>query len=136
MTWNNLQDSGASVVYYRQLSDGSLIYLLLYLDDMLIAAKSMFEVKRSKYLLGDEFEMKDLGSANKILGLVSTPYDAHLRISTTLAPQNEQEQFMSCVPYSIVAGIVMYAMMCTCPDILQEVRAVSHYMANPGKVHW
>jgi hypothetical protein len=33
----------------------------LYVDGMLIAAKSMFEVKRLKSLLGDEFEMKDLG---------------------------------------------------------------------------
>ena len=118
-------------MYYRQLSDGSLVYLLLYLDDRLITAKSMFEVKRSKYLLGDEFEMKDLGSANKILGLVSTPYDAHLRISAALAPQNEEEeQFMSRVPYSSVIGIVMYAMVCTHPNILQEVSVVSHCMAN------
>jgi hypothetical protein len=73
-------------MYYRQLSDGSFVYLLLYVDDMLIAAKSMFEVKRLKSLLSDEFEMKDLGGAKKILGLVSTPYDAHFRLSVALAP--------------------------------------------------
>jgi hypothetical protein len=46
--------------------------LLLYVDDMLIAAKSMFKVKRLKSLLGDVFEMKDLGGTKNILGLVST----------------------------------------------------------------
>jgi hypothetical protein len=42
---------------------------------MLIATTSMFKVKILKSLLGDEFEMKDLGGVKKILGLVSTPYD-------------------------------------------------------------
>ena len=73
-------------VYVRSLDDGPSIFLLLYVDDMLIAAKSMFEVKRLKSLLGDEFEMKDLGGAKKILGLMSTPYDAHFRLSAVLAP--------------------------------------------------
>jgi hypothetical protein len=61
--------------------------LLLYVDGMLIAAKSMFEVKRLKSLLGDEFEMKDLGGAKKILLFVSTSDDAHFRLSAALAPQ-------------------------------------------------
>lgn len=60
--------------------------MLLYVDDMLIAAKSLFEVDRLKSLLGEEFEMKDLGSAKKILGLMSTPYDAHFRLSAVSAP--------------------------------------------------
>jgi hypothetical protein len=55
-------------VYYRQLLDGSFVYLLLYVDDMLIAAKNMLEIKKLKSLLSDEFEIKDLGAAKKILG--------------------------------------------------------------------
>jgi hypothetical protein len=58
-----------SCVYYRQLVDGSFFYLLLYVDDMLIAAKSMLEIKRLKSLLGDEIEMKDLSAVKKILGM-------------------------------------------------------------------
>jgi hypothetical protein len=50
-----------------QLSNDSFVYLLLYVDDMLIAAKSMLEIKRLKSLLGDEFEMKDF--VKKILGM-------------------------------------------------------------------
>jgi DNA-binding transcriptional regulator YiaG len=38
-------------------------------DDMLIATRSMLEVKRLKSLLSDEFEMKDLGAAKKIQGM-------------------------------------------------------------------
>ena len=55
-------------VYFRQYFDGSLIYLLLYVDDMLIASKDMFLISKLKYQLSREFEMKDLGPVNKILG--------------------------------------------------------------------
>jgi hypothetical protein len=63
------RSSHDNCVYHKQLSDGSFIYLLLYVDDMLIATKSMFEIKRLKSLLSDEFEMKDLGVAKKIIGM-------------------------------------------------------------------
>ncbi|GJW79527.1 zf-CCHC domain-containing protein, partial [Tanacetum coccineum] len=47
---------------------GSLIYLLLYVDDMLAAAKDIEEVNKLKILLNTEFDMKDLGVAQNILG--------------------------------------------------------------------
>ena len=56
-------------VYVKSLDDGSSIFLLLYVDDMLIAAKSMNEVKKLKILLSREFDMKNLGAVKKILGM-------------------------------------------------------------------
>ncbi|GJW77493.1 protein NLRC3 [Tanacetum coccineum] len=53
----------------REAPSGSLIYLLLYVDDMLVAAKDMEEIKKLKILLNTEFDMKDLGAARKILGM-------------------------------------------------------------------
>ncbi|GKE09249.1 retrovirus-related pol polyprotein from transposon TNT 1-94, partial [Tanacetum coccineum] len=47
----------------------SLIYLLLYVDDMLAAAKDIEEVNKLKILLNTEFDMKDLGVAQNILGM-------------------------------------------------------------------
>ena len=58
-----------SCVYHRKLSDGSFVYLLLYVDYMLIATKKLVEVNKLKTLLSGEFEMKDLGAAEKILGM-------------------------------------------------------------------
>jgi hypothetical protein len=43
---------------------------------------------------------------------------------------------MSKVPYSSTIGILMYAMVCTRPDIAHAVGVVSRYMNNPGKEHW
>ena len=50
----------------RSLKDGSWLYLLLYVDDMLIACKSKKVVQELKGALSREFEMKDLGSAKKV----------------------------------------------------------------------
>ena len=43
---------------------------------------------------------------------------------------------MSKVPYASVVGSLMYAMVCTRPDISQAVGVVSRYMHDPGKEHW
>uniref|UniRef100_A0A3Q7G4H6 Reverse transcriptase Ty1/copia-type domain-containing protein n=1 Tax=Solanum lycopersicum TaxID=4081 RepID=A0A3Q7G4H6_SOLLC len=52
-----------------KLKDDSFIYLVLYVDDMLIAAKKKYGIQKLKGLLSAEFEMKDLGAARKILGM-------------------------------------------------------------------
>uniref|UniRef100_A0A2N9H6T1 Integrase catalytic domain-containing protein n=1 Tax=Fagus sylvatica TaxID=28930 RepID=A0A2N9H6T1_FAGSY len=138
-------------VYVRILEDGSYIFLLLYVDDMLIAAKSMCEVNRLKSLLHKEFEMKDLGAAKKILGMeirrdrgarklwlsqknyirkvfenfsmldakpMSTPLAKNFRLSGSQCPKNEEEiENMSKVPYASAVGCLMYAMVCTRPNL-------------------
>ncbi|KAG9450058.1 hypothetical protein H6P81_010023 [Aristolochia fimbriata] len=67
--WKYTRSKYDNCVYLRKLQDGSYIYLLLYVDDMLIAAKSQVEIDRLKAQLNKEFEMKDLGEAKKILGM-------------------------------------------------------------------
>ena len=56
-------------VYMKGTSIEDVVYLLLYVDDMLIAAKEMRTVRRLKDQLSQEFEMKDLGAARRILGM-------------------------------------------------------------------
>lgn len=157
-------------VYIRKLRGGDYIYLLLYVDDMLIASKSKVEIDRLKSQLGKEFEMKDMGAAKKILGMeirrersnrklflsqkgyiervierfgmqnaksVVTPLAPHFRLSGKQSPTTaEQKAHMDRVPYASAVGSLMYAMVCTRPDISQAVSVVSRFMANPGKTHW
>ncbi|KAK3002993.1 hypothetical protein RJ639_019265 [Escallonia herrerae] len=56
-------------VYYRVLDDSSLLLLTLYVDDMLIAVKSKSHILHLKKMLSRKFDMKDLGSAKKILNM-------------------------------------------------------------------
>ena len=57
---------------YIKIVDGSPIYLLLYVDYILITAKNREEITILKKLLSSEFDMKDLGAAKKILGMKIT----------------------------------------------------------------
>ena len=56
-------------VYIKDVDEEDVLYLLLYVDDMLIANRSMDAMKRLKRALSSEFEMKNLGPAEKILGI-------------------------------------------------------------------
>ncbi|GJR86958.1 retrovirus-related pol polyprotein from transposon TNT 1-94 [Tanacetum coccineum] len=53
----------------KEFTPGMYIYLLLYVDDMLIACKSKSEIEYTKRLLRKEFDMNELGPARKILGM-------------------------------------------------------------------
>lgn len=157
-------------VYFRQYSDGTFIYLLLYVDDMLIASKDKTLIGMLKSQLSKEFEMKDMAAAKKILGMeihkdrkagklylsqerylekvlckfnmdncktVSAPLAAHFKSSAECCPQTEEDiKRMSNVPYSSTVGSLMYAMVCTRPDLSHALSVVRRYMHNPGKDHW
>ena len=43
---------------------------------------------------------------------------------------------MSCVPYENVVGSLMYAMVCTRPNIAHAVGFLSKYLSKPGKENW
>jgi len=56
-------------VYYNKLPGREFIYLLLYVDDMLIASKCISTINKLKKGLSFEFKIKDFGEAKKDLGL-------------------------------------------------------------------
>ena len=137
---------------------------------MLLASKDREAIEGLKRLLSTEFEMKNLGKAQKILGMevkrnrkqgnlflsqagyvkkvlekfnmaeaktVQTPLAAHFRVSSSQAPKTEQERsYMYKVSYSNATGSLMYAMICTRPDIAHAASLVSRFMASPGQEHW
>lgn len=54
-------------MYYKDLKDYEKMYLLLYVDDMLIACKHKSKIDVWKEQQRSQFEMKDLGLAKEIL---------------------------------------------------------------------
>jgi hypothetical protein len=43
---------------------------------------------------------------------------------------------MAKVPYANAVDNLMYAMVCTRPDISQAVGVISRFMHDPSKGHW
>jgi len=76
------------------------------------------------------FNMKDAK-------FVTTPLAKHFKLTKHLSPKIDKEkEYMTKVPYASVVGSLMYAMVCTRPDIAQAVGVVSRFMNNPGRGHW
>nr|GEU91101.1 retrovirus-related Pol polyprotein from transposon TNT 1-94 [Tanacetum cinerariifolium] len=55
--------------YFKRFGNNDFIILLLYVNDMLAAGPNKDRINKLKAQLAREFEMKDLGPANKILGM-------------------------------------------------------------------
>ena len=152
-------------VYLEGKTVESRVYLLLYVDDILIASQSKTKVDQLKKLLKAEFKMKDLGPARRILGMdilrdrsrrtlrlsqerylnqvlktfgmkdASASSQFKLR-AVTKPEEAEQMRKMEGVPYASTVGSLMYAMVGSRPDLAYGLGLVSRYMGKPGTDHW
>ncbi|KAL6329482.1 hypothetical protein AAG906_021177 [Vitis piasezkii] len=96
---------------YFKLTKDSMVYLLLYVDDMLVACKERRHLEHIKEMLKVEFEMKDLGSAKRILGMEI---------------ERDRGKRVFRIPYASMVGSVMYTMVCSWPDLAYAVSMISN----------
>ena len=67
----------------------------------------------------------------------TTPLANHFKLLKEQSPKTaEEHEHMALVPYASAVGSLMYAMVCTIPDIAHAVGVVSRYMEYPGKESW
>ena len=148
-------------VYYKNLDINAYVIICLYVDDMLIFGTSMDVVTKTKSFLASNFDMKDMGEADVILGIkVLRKADGLI-----LSQEHYVEKFLKrfeyyeCKPvvtpydanthlkknldhsvsqprYAQIIGSLMYLMNCTRPDIAYAVSRLSRYTHNPSKDHW
>ncbi|KAM2811016.1 hypothetical protein COP1_043727 [Malus domestica] len=65
------------------------------------------------------------------------PVGHGIHLSKSMEPKTHEEiRQMSCIPYASAIGSLMYAMICTRPDIAYAVSITSRYQSNPGSEHW
>jgi len=75
-------------VYFKQNDD--LTYLVLYVDNMLIAVRNKVHIQKLKAQLKKEFNMKDLGEVKKILGMKIT-WDTGMKITWAISRELHYE---------------------------------------------
>ena len=56
-------------VYFNKKNNDIFFILVLYVDDMLLASKSITEINKLKAQMARMFDMKDLGTTKQILGM-------------------------------------------------------------------
>ncbi|CAH9133567.1 unnamed protein product [Cuscuta epithymum] len=67
----------------------------------------------------------------------NVPLGSHFKLSKEDSPKNNEERVqMQNITYASTIGIIMYAMVCTRPNIAHAVGVVSRFMGDPGKRHW
>ncbi|KAL6334549.1 hypothetical protein AAG906_018888 [Vitis piasezkii] len=65
------------------------------------------------------------------------PFRHGIVLSKDQSPKTPEEiESMKAVPYASAVGSLMYAMLCTRPDICFAVGMVSRFQSNPGREHW
>ncbi|KAG8485844.1 hypothetical protein CXB51_019240 [Gossypium anomalum] len=155
---------------YKKVSGGTITFLVLYVDDILIMGNDIPTLQSIKTWLGSCFSMKDLGEATYILGVKiyrdrsrrllglsqSTYIDKVLKrfnmkeskrgflpmrhgisLSKEMCPSTPQErEHTSKIPYASAIGSIMYAMLCTHPDVSYNLSMTNRYQVDPGEGHW
>lgn len=58
------------------------------------------------------------------------------RLNKSRCPRNELEkQGMTTKPYASLVGSLMYAQVCTRPDLAFAISVLGRYQSNPGEQH-
>lgn len=113
----------------KDLGEASFILgLKLYRD----RSKRLLGLSQSSYIdkILTRFNMQD---SKKAL----IPFRHGLSLSKDMSPKSDVElDRMRRCPYASAVGSLMYAMLCTRPDIAYAVGIVSKFQSNPGEEHW
>ena len=148
-------------VYSKFDTSGKGVIICLYVDDMLIFGTDQDQVDQTKEFLSSNFDMKDLGEAEVILGIRIKRGNNGISISQSHYIEKilTKFNFDNCSPvytpvdptvkfrpntgapvkqleYSRAIGCLMYAMISTRPDIAFAVGKLSRYTSNPSALHW
>ena len=137
-----------------------IIYLLLYVDDIIITGNNSSLLDSFTRKLNSEFATKDLGSLSYFLGLEATPTTNGLFISQLKYAQDilTRAQLLDNKPvhipmvvsqhlssdgplfsdptlYRSLVGALQYLTI-TCPNIAYAVNSVSQFLHSPTKDHF
>ena len=153
----------------QKVVNSIIAFLVLYVDDILLIGNDVGYLTDIKKWLAMQFQMKDLGDAQYVLGIQIVrnrknktlamsqasyidkmlsrykmqnskkgllPYRYGIHLSKEQCPNTPQEvEDMRNIPYASAVGSLMYAMLCTRPDICYSVGMVSRYQSNHGRDH-
>jgi hypothetical protein len=151
-------------VYVTQVGDVKF-FIVVYVDDLILVCNDQNKLLQIKEELSQKFEMKDFGELHFFLGMevernrderllrinqikylkeilkcfrmedckpIGVPLDSKVKLQRNANGNDESKGF----PYQQAVGSLMYAMLCTRPDLAYPIRVLSQHTANPSMEHW
>ncbi|KAM1649269.1 hypothetical protein ACFX14_010564 [Malus domestica] len=127
------------------------------LDETKTLLRQNFEMKdlgEASYVLGIEIKrdrkrgllgLSQKGYIEKVLkrfnmfscGTTKMPISKGDKLSKTQCPKNDLEKkIMEEKPYASLVGSLMYAQVCTRPDLAFTISVLGRFQANAGEAHW
>lgn len=158
-----IQSTADYCIYIYRTND-TLVYLLIYVDDILITGNDDKIITKIKQQLSARFEIKDLGDINTFMSL-NIKYDVKKGImkidqskyakkivkrfgmetsnpvKTPIEPnlkleKNDDDNLVTQKPYREVIGSIMYLMLGSRPDLCYPVSYLSRFQEKPMEIHW
>ena len=152
-------------LYVHGRGTDEVIYLAVYVDDILFVSPSLAAIRRAKLAIGSAFSFKDLGPAEFVLGIqiLRDAADGSITLSqaTYIADVLKRFRMEDCKParipmvprlslavgdapadaelksrYLSAVGSLMYAMLGTRPDLAFAVGYLGRFAKAPTSEHW
>ena len=156
-----IQNPTDHCVYSKDSREAGKVIIVIWVDDLIIAASNRESLKAVKSMLSTRFKMKDLGSLKYFLGMDFSQSDGCVKVSQKRYVEKILERFdmqecriretpcdqkldysedapkMSDVKkYREAVGSLIYLTTCTHPDLCFVVSKLSQHFADPTEEHW
>ena len=148
-------------IYYKNM-EGEMLFLGVYVDDIIIAGERETNLNEIKRALSGKFEIKDVGELSYFLGVKveqrknsvwigqpaymqnllerfgmqeSNPVATPVNVSTKLTKATDENPIDQ-QKYQSAIGSLMYLSVSTRPDISYAVNNLARFSSNPQEEHW
>lgn len=158
-------DAGIYVYRQQEGNSLIILIVILYVDDITLMTNHRDSLNQVKKALQKAYEMKDLGELDTFLGmkiirnrkrktirfdqsdyitlvlerngmLNCNPARTPFATGTSLTKNTNQSTDEERTEYQQIIGSIMYAAICSRPDIMYAIIKLSQFMTNPSKQHF
>ena len=148
---------------YHKTDDSGYVIIVVWVDDIILSGTSLECLNKMKQLLKNRFKMKDLGPIDSFLGIKFLQTEGGITMDQSVYLRNILDKFdmSNAKPrstpcelnpsasnpsqtsenhtprrYREIVGSLIYAMICTRPDICWVVTKLSQHLDNPDDADW
>lgn len=161
LTENGFKQNPADNCLYIRERENEKVILIVWVDDLIVAANTEEVVKSVKMMLTERFKMKDLGKLNNFLGIDFKQSDGQVTMTQERYINKILSRFgmQDCKPretpceskfeytdnakkwedtrlYREAVGSLIYLATCTRPDLSFVVSKLSQHFSEPSEEHW